>query len=402
MAGTPNEESGLSAVPWRAGVLYVILSSSLIGVMGVSLISPVLPDLRAVFDVSDAQVGLIITAYTLPGILLTPFVGLIADRLGRRRVIIPLLLLFGVAGAGIAFATTFAVVLALRFFQGVGASALIALAITLVGDLYDGVQRDAIVGLNGSVIGVGAAFYPVIGGLLATVRWNAPFFFFGVAILVGVFTAAILEEPPAEQSTNVREYLNGLREVIVLPQILAIFVALFTAFFVFYGGVLTALPLLLSDEFGLSASQIGPLLSVTALTNATVASQYGRIAQWRSAPELLALGFVAFGASLLGIWLAPAPIFVAISLLGFGIGFGIAMPSIDTTVITIVTGRLRAGMMGLRTSMLRLGQTIGPIAFTGLAETAFTSSITGYRVLLFVSGGTVIVSGIAAYLYIRS
>lgn len=401
MAATPTDESGLAAVPWRSEVLYVILTSSLVGVMGVSLISPVLPDLRGVFDVSDAQVGLIITVYTLPGIVLTPFVGLVADRLGRRRVMIPLLLLFGLAGAGISFATNFPMVLGLRFLQGIGASALIALAVTLVGDLYDGAQRDAIVGLNGSVIGVGAAFYPVIGGLLAAIRWNVPFLFFGVAILVGIFAALVLSEPPAQQSSNVREYLGGLREVMLLPRMLAIFAALFGAFFVFYGAVLTALPLLLSDDFGLSASQIGPLLSVTALTNAIVASQYGRISQWRSARELLALGFVAFGASLLGIWLAPSPILVALSLLGFGIGFGIAMPSIDTTVITIVTGRLRAGMMGLRTSMLRLGQTLGPIGFTYLAETAFTSSITGYRVLLLVSGTIVILVGIVSYLYIR-
>lgn len=401
MSSTSSAEGGLSVVPWRSSVLYVILSSSLIGVMGVSLISPVLPDLRAVFAVSDAQVGLIVTVYTLPGIFLTPFVGLIADRFGRRRVIVPLLLLFGVAGAGISFADRFVVVLILRFFQGVGASALIALAVTLVGDLYDGTQRDAIVGLNGSVIGVGAALYPVIGGTLAAIRWSAPFLFFGVAIPVGLYAAAVLEDPASEQSSDVRDYLTGLKEVMVVPQIIAIFAALFAAFFVFYGGVLTALPLLLSDEFGLTASEIGPLLSVTALTNATVASQYGRVSQWRTAPELLALGFVAFGSSLLGLWLAPSPLLVGVALLGFGIGFGIAMPSIDTTVITIVTGRLRAGMMGLRTSMLRLGQTLGPIGFTVIAETAFASSITGYRVLLFGTGAIVFVAGSAAYLAIR-
>lgn len=68
MVSGTAEDSGLSTIPWRSGTLYVIVSSSLIGVMGVSLISPVLPDLRAVFGVSDAQIGLVITAYTLPGI----------------------------------------------------------------------------------------------------------------------------------------------------------------------------------------------------------------------------------------------------------------------------------------------------------------------------------------------
>jgi MFS family permease len=130
-----------SIVPWRSATLHVILASSLMGVMGVSLISPILPELRTVFEVSDAQIGLVITVYTLPGVFLTPFIGLIADRIGRRRVIIPLLFVFGFGGAGIAFARSFDAVLALRFLQGVGASALVTLAVTLIGDLYEGTRR---------------------------------------------------------------------------------------------------------------------------------------------------------------------------------------------------------------------------------------------------------------------
>ena len=143
--------------------------------MRVSLISPVLPALRPVFDVSDAEIGLIITAYTLPGIFISPFIGLVADRIGRKRVLVPLLVTFGAAGVGIAFTTDFTLVLGLRFLQGVGASALVTLAITLIGDIYDGTQRNTLIGVNGSVIGTGAAFYPLLGGVLAVLRWNVPF-----------------------------------------------------------------------------------------------------------------------------------------------------------------------------------------------------------------------------------
>ncbi|MFB6221071.1 MAG: MFS transporter, partial [Halolamina sp.] len=368
-----TESRGMAAVPWQSGAVYVIVASSLIGVMGVSLISPVLPELRDVFGVTDARVGLVITAYTLPGIFITPFVGLVADRIGRRRVIVPLLLLFGVAGAGIAFVETFAGILALRFLQGIGASALVTLAITLIGDFYTGAERNAVMGLNGSTIGVGAALYPVIGGALAAIRWSAPFLFFGVAVLVGVFTAVVLREPEATESTDVRTYLGRLRKVTLLPEALAVFGALFVAFTVFYGGVLTALPLLLNDQYGLTASEIGPILAMVSLATAAVSSQYGRISAWREAPELVALGFVAYGASLLGVRVAPSPAFVGVALLAFGVGFGIVMPSIDTTMVTLVSGDLRAGMMGMRTSVLRIGQTVGPVGFTFLASTAFPS-----------------------------
>ena len=388
-----DHDGGLAVVPWRSSTLYVILSCSLMGVMGVSLVSPVLPDLRPVFGVTDAQVGLVITAYTLPGVVVTPFVGLVADRFGRRRVVVPLLVLFAVAGAGVAFARTFAEVIALRFLQGVGASALITLAVTLIGDVYEGPRRDAVMGVNGSTIGTGAAFYPLLGGALAGIRWSAPFLFFGVGALVAVVAVVALEEPDAERSTDVRTYLGRLRAVATLPQALGVFVALFAAFLIFYGAVLTALPLLLRDAYALGSGRIGATLSAVALASAVVSSQYGRLSDRLAAPRLVAVGFVAYGLGLFGVRLAGSPRGVAAALLVFGVGFGVVMPAIDTTVVTLVDDDLRAGVMGLRTSVLRLGQTVGPVAFTATADIAFESTVAGYRTLLVVAGVVAVVAG---------
>ena len=115
----------------------------------------------------------------------------------------------------------------------------------------------------------------------------------------------------------------------------------------------------------------------------------------------MALGFVAYGTSLLVVWLAPSALLIAVGLLAFGIGFGIVMPSINTTIATLVSEGLRAGMMGMRTSMLRLGQTLGPIGFTFTAEAFFGTTVDGYRVLLFVAGVVVITGGSIAYVAVR-
>ena len=371
------------------------------GVMGVSLLSPVLPELRSVFGVTDSQVGLLITVYTLPGAVLAPFAGLVADRFGRRRVLVPLLLTFGVSGAAIAFVTDFRYVLALRLLQGVGASALITLAITIIGDAFEGARRDALIGLNGSATSAGAAVYPLVGGALAAIRWNVPFLFFGVGILVGILALFVLESTPQSDPDSVRTYLARLRAVARLPRVIAVFAALFAAFLVFYGAVLTALPLLLSDQFGLDSSELGPLLSAVALASAVVSSQYGRVGQWRRSEELVALGFVAYGVSLLGVWLAPTPLAVGGALLAFGVGFGVLLPSIDTTVVTMVSEDLRAGMMGLRTTVIRVGQTVGPVAFTAVADSFFASTATGYRTLILGGGVVLLAAGLVGYTLLR-
>lgn len=388
-------------VPWRSGTFHVIIASSLIGIMGVSLISPVLPELRQAFGVSDTRVGLVVTAFSFPGIFLTPVIGVVADRIGRKRVLVPLLLVFGVSGVGIAFVSKFTVVLALRVCQGIGATALIMLAVTLLGDLYEGAQLDAVVGVNGSMIGFGAAFFPLVGGILAEFGWEVPFLFYGIGVVVGVIAVVVIQEPPRGEAMEVETYLRRLVTIARMPRILAVFGALFTIAFVFYGGIITALPLLLNDEFGLSPGQIGSILAVVSMTESTIASQYGRVAQFRTGSELVALGFVAYGLGFLLLWSTSSVAVIVGALLLFGVGFGVTFPSVDVTLITDTSEELRAGVMGMRTSMLRVGQTFGPIAFTGVAGAFFLEPLEGYRALFFLTGLLVLATGVTAYVWIR-
>ena len=83
----------------------------------------------------------------------------------------------------------------MRFFQGIGATALVTLAVTLIGDFYQGGQRDGVIGVNASMLSVGAALYPLIGGILGSIRWNLPFLFFEISIVVGLVAVFTLDEP---------------------------------------------------------------------------------------------------------------------------------------------------------------------------------------------------------------
>lgn len=264
-----NESSGLRSdtVPWQASNLHVVLASSMVGIMGVSLLTPVLPQLKGVFGVGDAVVGLIIPAFTIPGVVLTPFIGLLADRIGRRRTLVPLLILFGVAGAAVAFASTFRQVLVLRVLQGVGGSALIMLAITLIGDYYDDPRRSAVIGINGGAIGSSGAIFPLVGGTLAAIRWQVPFLFFGVAILVGLYALSVLDEPTIDDQQSVREYFRRIRSVVAYPRAVAANLTVFVHFFMFYG-MLTAIPLVLGDSYGLSSGRIGIVLATLSVASA--------------------------------------------------------------------------------------------------------------------------------------
>ncbi len=373
------------AVPWRSPKLYVVLSNTLIGIMGVALLGPVLPTLQGVFTVTDAQVGLVLTAYTAPGIVLAPFVGLVSDRVGRRRVLVPLLVLYGVAGASIVTAETFDRLLLLRFLQGVGASSLITLAVTLIGDYYDGRQRGEVVSVNSSVIGVGAAVFPALGGALVVVHWTAPFAFFGVSLVVALVALVVLDEPSVKRSTTFSAYVDRFGTVVRDRRVVGMYGAALATYVLFYGGVLTAIPLLLDDRYGLSGLQIGLLLAVTSLASATIASQNVNIGDRASVTSILGAGFLAFGLAFLGIWGTDSVPVIGAMLLVFGVGIGLTMPSIDRTLVGIVASEQRASVLGLESSMIWLGQTIGPVLFPVLA-TDVLAGRGGYVQLFFLFG----------------
>jgi ACDE family multidrug resistance protein len=389
-----NQEKEVASLSWRSENFRIILASTMMGIMGVSLVSPLLPQLKQVFGVSDAAVGLVIPAFTLPGIVLSPFVGLAADRFGRRVTLVPLLVLFGIAGTAIAFASNFTQVLAFRVLQGIGGSALIMLAITLIGDYYDDPRRSAAIGLNGGAIGGSAAVFPLIGGVLASVRWYVPFLFYSVAVAVGLYALFVLDEPRVEQQHSTYAYFKKMLAALSFPRAIAFHLVVFAVYFVFYGGMLTAVPLLLGGMYGLPSAQIGLLLSTMSIASATVNSQYGRVSDWSSPDTLIPIGFIWCGTALLGLSLLPPIALVAVALFGFGIGLGLIQPSIDSVIVGLVPGRLRAGMMSVRTSTLRLGQTAGPVAFTALASGTFGVVSTGYPTVLSGVGGLVIVAGV--------
>ena len=67
------------SVPWGSPTLQAILASTFVLPLGVPLLSPVLPVIRDAFAITDARASLLITAYFVPGIALSPLIGLLAD-----------------------------------------------------------------------------------------------------------------------------------------------------------------------------------------------------------------------------------------------------------------------------------------------------------------------------------
>jgi ACDE family multidrug resistance protein len=206
---TPEDSAGTRKV-YKDRNLHVLFGVTLMAVLGVSSITPALPEIRDAFGVTSAQVGLMITIFILPSIALTPVLGVLSDRHGRRKILIPALLLFGIAGGLCAFARSFELLLALRLLQGMGAAALGTLNVTVIGDIFTGHERSAALGYNSSVLSIGTASYPAIGGALATLGWFYPFALAFLAVPVGLLVLFSLHNPEPHNDQRLRDYFGNV------------------------------------------------------------------------------------------------------------------------------------------------------------------------------------------------
>lgn len=340
--------------------LQIIFGVTLLAVMAVSSIAPALPAIVRDLGISKLQVGLLITAFTLPGMVLAPLLGVLADRFGRKRILVPSIFLFGLAGTACALTRDFNALMVLRVFQGVGGAALGSLNVTIIGDLYSGKRRTAAMGLNASVLSIGTASYPLIGGALASLAWYYPFYLSLAAIPLGLIVLTALRNPEPRSREGLRDYLGGTWGYLKNLKVAALFAAGVLTFIILYGAYLTYFALLLDDSFHVSAFTIGLIMSLMALTTAIVSSQLGRISAWFSEATLVKAAFAIYALALMLIPLMPSLWLLLIPVMIFGIGHGLNVPSIHTLVAGLAPLEYRAAFMSINAAMLRLGQTIGP------------------------------------------
>ena len=341
--------------------LQLIFGVTLSAVMGVSSITPVFPAMARELDIPVHSVGLLITVFTLPGIFLAPVLGVLADLWGRKRILVPALMLFGIAGGACGFVRDFNLLLVLRFLQGVGAASLASLNVTIIGDLYSGNDLAAAMGYNATVLNIGTASYPAIGGILATLGWFYPFFLPFIAIPMGFFVLFALKNPEPKNRQGFKVYLSNAWKGIKSRQILILFLTSIVTFIILYGPYLTYLPILLSHSFQASSFTIGIIMSIMSLTTAVSSSQLGRLSKRYSHKTLLLAAFIFYAVALViipfihSLWLLPLPIII------FGMGHGMTYPNIQTLLAALAPSENRGAFMSINGMVLRLGQTLGPV-----------------------------------------
>lgn len=342
--------------------LYLVFGITLMGVMGVSSIAPAFPRIADALDLSSRRVGLLLTVFTVPGIALAPILGFLSDRWGRKRIVVPALLLFGVSGAACAGTRSFPLLLVFRFLQGVGASSLTSLSVTLLGDIYADADRERAVGYNASVLSIGTASYPIVGGALAAPGWRYPFLLSLVALPIALAVVQLLpDRRPGGGGTTVLSQVsavirNARERGIVTLSLLAVLV-----FVLLYGAYLAYMPFLLEERFGAPSLLVGIVMSTMSIATAAVASQYGWLARRLSTGTILTFGSLFYAVALTIVPLMPTIWLILPGTLIYGTAQGLTIPTIQSQIAGRAPTHLRGATVAANAMAIRIGQTLGPL-----------------------------------------
>jgi len=370
--------------------VHIIFSITLLAIMGVASLTPAFPEIIRQFDISVQEIGLLITVFTLPGILLAPLMGILADRLGRKAILLPSILLFGLSGFLCAFAKDYEQLLILRFLQGTGAAPLGMINITLVGDIYKGRQRATVMGYNASILSIGTAVYPAVGGALAVIAWYYPFYLPLIALPVGLFVIFGLKNPEPSKKQEFLTYLKNTWKTINKKDVWALFVLSILVFIILYGAFLTFFPLLLEDKFGANAFNIGMVMSIMSIITALVSSQLGMLSRRFTPKSLLIYSAGFYLLAMLIMAYADSWTLIILAIIIFGLGHGLFIPNIQNLLVGFASINERAGFMSINSMVLRIGQTLGPVSVAlfynlGGLRSSFLTGATVALVMIIIS-----------------
>lgn len=181
---------------------YLLLLINCLSPMAAIVIAPSLPQMQAHFASVPNVEFLIPVALTVPGLLvalLSPLVGILADRYGRKQLLVASIVGYGLFGLMPMFLDSLYAIIVSRIALGCVEAVVVTISTMLIGDYYSGAQRQKYLALQTTFASSSAILFFMIGGALGEIGWRMPYVVYAVPLLLAVFSKMLLWEPKSSQ-----------------------------------------------------------------------------------------------------------------------------------------------------------------------------------------------------------
>ena len=371
-----NTDVADSGRPSRRMRLAVVLAVVYIDMLGLGLAYPILPKLIEQFEHGNTSsasyyYGLVACTYAAMQFLFAPFLGALADRYGRRPVILFALLGMATNYVFIAFAPSLIWLVVGRMVAGC-MGATFSPATAYVADITEPERRAQSFGLIGAAFGLGFITGPAIGGFLGAVDLRLPFLAAGGLSLLNFFFGwfALVESLPPERrkpfALSRANPIGALREIGRYPAVVGLLVVFSIAQFANRTGE-SIWVLYTSYRFGWGPLEVG--VSLTALGVVYAVGQAGvtRI----MIPALgerraILLGLCVSALVCIGYGLVPTGWMIYPLMVFILFGWTVAQPAVQALMSRAVPMNEQGLLQGALSSLNNLTNVAGPPFWTAL------------------------------------
>ena len=342
----------------------VLLCVAILPIMGVTLIAPIVPRMAAEFHATPGAEFLVPIALTIPALciaLLSPVMGALADRFGRRRLLLASTVFYAIFGVAPMFLTSLGSIIASRVGVGITEAALMTCSTTMLGDYFHGAARGKWMAYQTAVASTAAAVLFIIGGILGEHNWRTPFIMYASSLLVLAAFLVLTWEPQKSTAASAASmqafpwrHVGGIAAVTFLSAI------------IFY-----VVPLQMGYVFGqlgvMSPATIGIATGVATLAVIAGTLVFKRFAD-RPVSAMLFASFVFAGGGLIGIAHVTDARMVVIFAVINQFGCGLLLPTLLTWAMRNLSFEMRGRGTGMFMMSFFAGQFVSPILIIVLSK----------------------------------
>ena len=359
-----------------------LLLTAMMTMMAGAVVAPSLPQINEVFrnvPKADLLTRLVITLPALTMAIFSPIYGKLIDTYGRKPWLVVALIIYAISGTSGYYLNDIYLILIGRALLGVAVAGIMTICTTLVGDYFAGAERAKFLGIQGAFIGLGGVVFITIAGILADIKWQAPFLIYLFSLPVLLLVVKLIYEPKIIIENKITE---GKSETLKNNNklILIIYLTVFFIVVCFYMAPVQ-IPYMLMALEGVNNTMVGIAISVSTLTSAILSMNYKRIKGALSFTRIYMYAFLLMGIGYFFVSRSSEYWHFIVALAINGTGVGLFMPTGALWIMEISPAHLRGRLMGGASTAMFLGIFFSPIIVqplinsVGYYATFFTAAV---------------------------
>ena len=355
-----------------------ILLSLFSVMLGVGIISPLLPIIAENLQATGVWIGLIFASFSMARVVSLPVFGRLSDKFSRKKIFSAGLILYTAIAILYAFSDTKEELLFVRILHGISSAMVIPVAMAQVAYLSDKGELGKNLGLVNSSIFLGMAFGPLMGGFFAD-RFGYSYAFFAMSAFSAFsFLVALLKFPEGKLVRRGKSKEFKITRNVLVAIVYRVINSMGR------GSVMSFLPIYLSS-IGFSLTQIGTVLFANLIVSSVIQTRSGMLADRYGFVKPVWFGsFIGAASLFLIVRFEDYPEVLLFSVL-LGASLAVTLPAVSSLVAHEgLKHSLEGSYMGVLSASKSLGRAIGPV-LSGVIYDLAGGGVSGVRLIFEVA-----------------